>query len=464
VLALAALPCYHRGESRLAAEIASGWNFRMPESFVDRVDLDAIARRIGTPFYICSGDVVRQRIADVLAIAPGGTVQARYAMKAYSTRRLLEVVREAGIWIDAVSGNEALRARAAGFPGGHTPPVILLTADVFRDNAIDVVREQHLLPNIGSPAMITALRAAGYRGPIGVRVNPGFGHGHVDATDTGGPSSKHGIWHEDLDAVRDGARAAGYPIVLLHTHVGSGPAIDEFNANMGKLEHFFLERVSDFPDLEAINLGGGIPHSYRPEMPTIDLTPLGRILQDAQRHVSDRAGRALRVEIEPGRYLVAPSAALVARVTDIKSTRTNDKGSGHTFVMVDAGFVDLVRPAMYGSYHHITVHPAAGDGATPPAAGRTATVPVVVAGPLCESGDVFTRDAAELLDPRQLPLPRIGDLLVLHDAGAYGVQMSSNYNSIGRAPQVWIEDGRAYLAARRETLDDIVRTECFEPL
>jgi len=77
---------------------------------------------------------------------------------------------------------------------------------------------------------------------------------------------------------------------------------------------------------------------------------------------------------------------------------------------------------------------------------------------------VFTRDADELLDPRSLPLPRIGDLLVLHDAGAYGAQMSSNYNSIGRAPQVWLEDGRSYLASRRETLEDVVRTECFEPL
>jgi len=430
----------------------------MPESFVDHIDLDAIARRIGTPFYVCSGDVLRRRIAAVQAIAPGGAVQARYAMKAYSTRRLLEVVRDAGIWIDAVSGNEALRARAAGFPNGHSPPVILLTADVFRDNALDVVRDQQLLPNIGSPAMIAVLQAAGYRGPIGVRVNPGFGHGHVDATDTGGPSSKHGIWHEDLDEVCEAARRAGYPIVLLHAHIGSGPEIDEFNANMGKLEYFFLERVRDFPALEAVNLGGGIPHPYRPEMPAIDLTPLGRILQAAQRHLSERAGRTLRIEIEPGRYIVAPSAALVARVTDIKSTRSNDKGSGHTFVMVDAGFVDLVRPAMYGSYHHITVHPAAGDGSAAP------TVPLVVAGPLCESGDVFTRDAAELLDPRPLPLPRIGDLLVFHDAGAYGVQMSSNYNSIGRAPQVWIEDGRAYLAARRETLDDILRTECFEPL
>jgi diaminopimelate decarboxylase len=427
----------------------------MPGSFPERVDLAALARKVGTPFYVYSAATLRQRVAEIAAIAPGGAVQARYAMKACSTRRVLDVVHEAGIWIDAVSGNEVLRAAAAGFATGHTPPTILFTADVFRDNALDVVRQHGILPNIGSPAMLAELVRAGYRGPIGIRVNPGFGHGHVSACDTGGPSSKHGVWHEDLERVLDAAERAGLPVVLVHAHVGSGPAIDEFNANMSKLVHFFVERLGDFPDLEAVNLGGGLPHPYRPEAPAIDLTPLGRVLTDAQRLLSGRVGRSLRVEIEPGRYFVAPSAALVTRVTDIKATRTNEKGTGHTFVMVDAGFNDLIRPAMYGSYHHITVHGADPD---------TPQVPVVVAGPLCESGDVFTRDADELLVPRELAQPKIGDLLVLHDAGAYGAQMSSYYNSIGRAPQLWLEDDRPYLISRRETLADVVRNECFEPL
>lgn len=427
----------------------------MPADFLDAVDLEAIARRVGTPFYLYDAATLRRRIADVRAIAPGDGVQARYAMKACSLRRVLEVVRDAGVWIDAVSGNEVLRALAAGFPAGARPPVVLLTADVFRDNALGVVLEHGVLPNIGSPAMLDALRRAGYRGPIGVRVNPGFGHGHVQATDTGGPSSKHGIWADDLAAVQRAAAAAGLPIVLLHAHVGSGPQIDEFTANMGRLTHFLADWVAEFPDLEAVNMGGGIPHPYRPEAPTIDLAPVGRALAEARRILSARAGRDLRVEIEPGRYLVAPSAVLVARVTDVKATRSNDKGPGNTFVMVDAGFTDLVRPAMYGSYHHITIH-GAGAGATPEE--------LVVAGPLCESGDVFTRDDCELLDPRLLPRPQIGDLLVLHDTGAYGLQMSSHYNSLGRPPQVWLEDGRLHLAARRESLADIVRAECFEPL
>ena len=205
--------------------------------------------------------------------------------------------------------------------------------------------------------------------------------------------------------------------------------------------------------MRAVNVGGGLPHPYRPGAPSIDLDQVGRILSDMQSRLSRQTGRAIRVEIEPGRYFVAPAAVLVTRVSDVKHTRTNDKGPGQVFTMVDAGFCDLVRPAMYGSYHHISI-----PGST------AAPVRTAVAGPLCESGDVFTRDAAELIDAHELPEPKPGDLLVLHDAGGYGVTMSSNYNSIGRVPQVWMENGRSYLISRRETLDDVVRTECFTPL
>ena len=140
---------------------------------------------------------------------------------------------------------------------------------------------------------------------------------------------------------------------------------------------------------------------------------------------------------------------------DIKQTVANVKGPGQTFALVDAGFTDLVRPAMYGSFHHISVWQA-------PASAEL--MPVVLAGPLCESGDVFTRDGDEFLQPRLLPTLKNGDLVLIHDAGAYGVSMSFNYNSLGRAPQVWVESGQPYLMSRRETLEDIMRTECFTPL
>ena len=426
---------------------------------LDTYPLEAIAARVGTPYYLYDAGILRAALGRLrtLTDGPNSQLALRYAMKANSARKVLQIVREAGFWIDAVSGNEVLRAARAGFALGAQPPVIMLTSDVYRDNALDVVLRHGVMPNVGSPGQIRQLALAGYHGPIAMRANPGFGHGHVEACDTGGPSSKHGIWHGDpmLADARILAASAGISVVALHAHIGTGPDPREFDANMRRLVDFFASLLPAFPDVEAVNFGGGIPHPYRPGKPPYDLAWLKPVLDDAQLRFAAVRGRPVRVELEPGRYPVAGMGLLVSRVHDIKDTRSNDKGQGHRFVMVDAGFCDLVRPAMYGAYHHISV---VGKGS-----GR-APEPLVVAGPLCESGDVFTRDEHELLDPRLLPRPDPGDLLVLHDAGAYGAAMSSNYVSQGRVPQILWDAGHATLIARRETIDDLVATECDEAL
>ena len=424
---------------------------------LDTYPLEAIAARVGTPFYLYDAAILRAALGRLTTMASGPNLVVRYAMKANSARAVLQIVREAGLWIDAVSGNEVLRAARAGFPLGANPPVVMLTSDVYRDNSLDVILRQGVLPNVGSPGQIGQLVAAGYRGPIAMRANPGFGHGHVQSCDTGGPSSKHGIWHEDpiLADARKQATTAGLRIVALHTHIGTGADAREFDRNARKLVDFFAGILPGFPDVEAVNFGGGIPHPYRPGQKAYDLDWLGPVLTEAVARFAAVCGRPIRVEIEPGRYPVAGMGILVCRVHDVKATQDNDKGKGNRFVMVDGGFCDLVRPAMYGAYHHISI---LGKGA-----GR-APEPLVVAGPLCESGDVFTRDEHELLDPRILPRPEPGDLLVLHDAGAYGAAMSSNYVSQGRVPQILWDGGHSPLIARREAVDDLVRTECEEPL
>jgi diaminopimelate decarboxylase len=427
----------------------------MPSLDLDSYPLSRLADEVGTPFYLYDGAELGRRLGDLTRLTAGAALQARYAMKANSSAKLLARVREAGLWIDAVSGNEVLRARRAGFAMGAEPPVVMLTADVLRDNALTVILEHGVLPNIGSPGMIDELQGAGYAGPIAVRVNPGFGHGHVQSCDTGGPSSKHGIWHESLDRLHTRASAAKLPIVALHAHIGTGPQIREFDENLRRLVGLLAERLPEFRAIEAVNLGGGVPHAYRPGAQRYDFAGFRQLLLEAAATLAQAAGRPIRVEIEPGRYAVAAAGLLVCRVKDIKETEANAKGAGHRFIMVDAGFNDLVRPAMYGAYHHISI---VGRGSARP------PEPFVVAGPLCESGDVFTRDDKELLDPRELPRPDLGDLLVLHDAGAYGAAMSSNYVSLGRAPQVFWEDGRATLVARRETIDDVMRAECDERL
>ncbi len=416
--------------------------------------LARLAAKVGTPFFLYEAAVLDNAIADVKAITAGAGLQARYAMKANSALPVLQAMHAAGIWIDAVSANECRRAVRAGFERGHQPPVILYTADVFRDDWRGALDDLGLLPNLGSPGMIEDLVALGYQGPIGLRVNPGFGHGHVNACDTGGPSSKHGIWLDDLLASAEQAKKANLPVTLLHAHVGSGPQQEELWENLDKLAGRLAELAVELPELEAISLGGGLPYDYRTHEP-LQLEPLGQLLERAHTKLCSATGRALRLEIEPGRYYVASAGSLIGRVTDVKETQTNEKGSGATFVMTDAGFTDLIRPAMYGSYHQIDIPARAGEP----------TQPLAVSGPLCESGDLFTQGEGEMIAPQEMPLPRTGDLLAIRDAGAYGYTMSSNYNSLGRAPQVWLEaDGTARLISRRETLDDILATECSEIL
>lgn len=418
--------------------------------------LERLAESVGTPYWLYDAATLRKRIAMVAEITDLPGVQARFAMKSLPLTRVLQEMREAGIWIDAVSGNEVLRAMHSGYEGGKNPPYICFTADVFRDNALEVVMEEGVLPNIGSPGMIRQLAAAGYQGDISLRINPGFGHGHVNACDTGGPSSKHGVWFEGLEGLATMADEAGLKVVMLHSHIGSGPQFSELLENLERLADEFAKVLPNFPNLEAISLGGGLPHDYQNPDAEVPLHLLKDLFVKTHQRFSDLAGRNIRIEIEPGRFFVAPCGTLVGRVTDIKSTNTNEKGKGATFAMIDAGFVDLIRPAMYGSYHRIDV------------VGKETTAQrqsYVVAGPLCESGDVFTRDDAELLQPRELPNPEVGDLLTIHDGGAYGSAMSSNYNSIGRAPQLWLEeDGSVEVMTRRETLEDILRSEVSEKL
>lgn len=421
--------------------------------------LESIAAKVGTPFWLYDARVVRQRIEDVCFMTKAPGIQARFAMKACPATKILCEMKAAGIWIDAVSGNEALRALRAGHARGNQPPEICFTADVFRDNALSVVLENELLPNIGSPGMVRDLAKAGYRGPISIRINPGFGHGHVNACDTGGPSSKHGVWLTDLFAVKDAAEKTGMTVTMLHAHIGSGPQWQELQENLTRLAIEFKALLPEFPKLDAVSLGGGIPHNYRDHGAQVPVEPLHELFTTCHERLAVAARRELRLEIEPGRYYVAPGCTLITRVHDVKRTGTNEKGAGATFAMVDAGFVDLVRPAMYGSYHHIEV--VGRDDEDP----NVLREPIVVAGPLCESGDVFTRDDQELLQPRALPRPEPGDLLAIRDAGAYGYAMSSNYNSIGRAPQLWLEeDGAVEVMTRRETLEDLVKTEVGERL
>ena len=270
---------------------------------------------------------------------------------------------------------------------------------------------------------------------------------------TGGPSSKHGVWFEDLLTTRDAAARAGLAVTMLHAHIGSGAQFQELHDNLTRLAAEFVAALKHFPDLTAVSLGGGIPHNYKDHGAQVPIEPLHELFDTCHRRLCTAAKRELRLEIEPGRYYVAPGCTLVARVHDVKQTRSNEKGSGATFAMVDAGFVDLIRPAMYGSYHAIDI--VGRDDEDP----NVPREPIVVAGPLCESGDIFTRDDRELLAPR---FSRVRNRATCSRCAmpARRIRHVEQLQLDRPRPQLCSrKTARSELISRREAIDDLLTAE-----
>ena len=282
---------------------------------------------------------------------------------------------------------------------------------------------------------------------VWLRINPGFGHGHSQKTNTGGENSKHGIWHTDLPQALAVMQRHQLNLVGIHMHIGSGVDYGHLEQVCGAM----VRQVVDFgQDLEAISAGGGLSIPYHDDEEAVDTRHYFGLWNAAREQIARHLGHHVKLEIEPGRFLVAQSGVLVTQVRSVKQM-----GSRH-FVLVDAGFNDLMRPAMYGSYHHITA--LAADGRSLENAPRVDTV---VAGPLCESGDVFTQQEGGKVETRALPAVVPGDYLVLHDTGAYGASMSSNYNSRPLLPEVLFDNGQARLIRRRQTIEELLALEVF---
>jgi diaminopimelate decarboxylase len=408
--------------------------------------LDRLAREHGTPLWVYDAATIRDRVERLRAF---DTV--RFAQKACSNTHVLRLLRGLGVQVDAVSAGEIERALAAGYDAGGDEAGVVFTADVIDDAALALVAAHGIPVNAGSAGMVDQLgaalgaRAAGHR--VWLRINPGFGHGHSRKTNTGGEHSKHGIWPSDLPAALAAIARHGMRLVGLHMHIGSGVDYAHLARVCDAMAQHVRTVVALGHDVEAVSAGGGLSIPYRPGDAAVDTAHYFSLWDAARRGLAQALGHPLRLEIEPGRFLVAEAGVLLAEVRAVK-----DMGANH-FVLCNAGFNDLVRPAMYGGHHAISVV------ARPPREAADVPRPTVVAGPLCESGDVFTQDAGGVVEPRPLPPARPGDLLVFHDAGAYGASMSSNYNSRPLAAEVLVDGGQARRIRRRQTVQELIALE-----
>jgi diaminopimelate decarboxylase len=414
--------------------------FSTTRTHIAALSIKEIASQFSTPTFVYDAEVILRRVAELSEFDV-----VRYAQKANSNLAILAMMKQQGVVLDAVSAGEIHRALRVGYRGGSDVSgrhEIVYTADIFDQDALTLVQEHNIHVNCGSVDMIEQLGKVMPGVEITLRINPGFGHGHSEKTNTGGSQSKHGIWHEQLAECK--MLAAQYDIIIsgLHMHIGSGCDMEHLSLVCGAME----KAVSIVGDtVRTISTGGGLPIPYSAEEAHIDLRQFYALWNAARQRIADQVGHEVCLEIEPGRFLVAECGFLVTQIRSIKTT------SDKRFYLVDAGFNNLARPIMYGSYHPISIAVEENE--------NREHVDVVVGGPLCESGDIFTQQEGGFVCTRSLPDAQVGEYLVLECAGAYGSVMGSNYNSKLLAAEVMIYDGMMHLIRRRQTYDALMVDE-----
>ncbi|WP_445494894.1 diaminopimelate decarboxylase [Photorhabdus sp. SF281] len=403
-------------------------------------NLSSLPETYGAPLWVYDSETIIQRIRmlrqfDVI----------RFAQKACSNTHILRLMREYGVKVDAVSLGEIERALRAGFRPGQEIAEIVFTADLIDVPTLRQVTELDIPVNAGSIDMLEQIGQCKKGHPVWLRINPGFGHGHSQKTNTGGENSKHGIWYQDLSLAIEKIRHYGLKLLGLHMHIGSGV---DYQHLASVCDAMVEQVILCGEDIQAISAGGGLSTPYQQGDEQINIAHYFGLWDDARKRIEQHLGHSIELEIEPGRFLVAESGILMTEVRAVKPM------GSRLYVLVDAGFNDLMRPAMYGSYHHISVLPADGRQLEPLPLQET-----LVAGPLCESGDVFTQVEGGGVAPRMLPPVQVGDYLVFHDTGAYGASMSSNYNSRPLISEVLFINGKPQLIRRRQTIDELLALE-----
>ena len=409
------------------------------------LQLRNLAQQFSTPLWAYDAATIRARIAQLKSF---DTI--RFAQKACSNIHILQLMREEGVVVDAVSLGEIERAQRAGLTDTSDPvhADLVFTADLIDRPTLAKVVADRIPVNAGSVDMLHQLGAASNGHPVWLRINPGFGHGHSNKTNTGGEHSKHGIWHTDLPQALAAIKQHQLQLVGLHMHIGSGVDYSHLAQVCGAMVSLVESVHAHGHDIQAISAGGGLSIPYKSGDAEVDTAHYFKLWDATRQRAAAIVGHALQLEIEPGRFLVAESGVLLSEVRAVKNM-----GSNH-FVLVDAGFNELMRPTLYGSFHGISIAPPTSTETRP-----QGTQPTVVAGPLCESGDVFTQLEGGVVTQRELPQAQIGDLLVFHDTGAYGAAMSSTYNSRPLIPEVLIENGQPRLIRRRQTVSELLSLE-----
>jgi diaminopimelate decarboxylase len=377
--------------------------------FIGGISAEDLVAEYGSPLYVYDADIIRRQYRALVNYITYPKLKIHYACKANTNVALLKILREEGSNIECVSKGEILAALEAGF----TSVEIIYTCSYITKEELQFVIDKNIMINLDSLTQVKRYGELNPGGKISLRLNQGIGAAHHEHNITGGPDSKFGIDISEIDEAKKIAQNYDLKIIGIHQHIGSG--ILE-NIMFMKAINKLLETAKQFKDLEFLDFGGGFGIPYNPGDVSLDMSTLGKLITETVEKFVKEYGREIEIKFEPGRFLVGEAGVLLGTVTEIK------KSPSHTFVGIDAGFNQLIRPMMYGSYHEIVN--------ASNVKGKEEAVWVV--GNICESGDIFGRD-------RKLTQANEGDIFAILGAGAYGYAMSFPYNARPQPVEILVE-------------------------
>lgn len=418
-------------------------NFSNGALHIAGVPVARLIEEFGSPLYVYDRSAIDRQIERIRGAFARLPLQPFYAAKANSNLTILRIIASHGFGCDAVSPGEVFLARKAGFP----PERIWFTCSNVSDRDLLLLSDPEVVINVNSMSEVDRVIALQLPNPIALRVNPDVGAGHHRDVVTGGFGVKFGLEIAQLADARMMAADAGLTVVGLHAHIGSG--VNEVRPLL-ESARTLVALADDFPGLRWLNFGGGMGVPYRPGDAEFPIDEYGRELEGVAGPCLKKRG--LTAIVEPGRYVVAGAGVLLSTVTAWKIS------GGFIWVGCDTGFNHLVRPSRYGAYHHI-VNATRGDDSW--LRDRMSGDPydfdsgAVVAGNICESGDVFTREGDDQ-KPRRLAPTHVGDVLAFCDAGAYGFSMASHYNARLLPAEVLVDGDEAVLIRARQTFEELL--------
>jgi len=404
------------------------------------VNLQALAKRYGTPLYVYSAKMIRERYAAFDAAFRGDRHTICYSVKANSNLSILKLLAKAGSGFDVVSGGELERVLIADRKAAKK--IVFSGVGKTREELSAAIKAGILLFNVESESELEALAECASRLPINasiaLRVNPDVAAKTHPYISTGLHQHKFGVPIREASALYAKAASAPYLKVRgVSVHIGSQITdVTPFGEAMARVAELVRQLRNEGHRIDYVDAGGGLGISYDSENAgTAQLSKALAAYADAV--ITPLRGLDVQLLLEPGRSIVGPAGILVTSVVYRKSN------NGKRFLVVDAAMNDLIRPSLYGAYHEIVP-----VGSMPDAIRET----VDVVGPICETGDFFARD-------RSLPTVSEGDLVAILDAGAYATVLASNYNTRPRPAEVLVSGKSVKLIRRREKISDLLRSE-----